>query len=228
MIYWTFKATALTLLLLWLRPQVSGLDNVPAGPAIIVSNHLSFSDSFILGAVLSRRLTFLAKSAYFTAPGLKGWLMARFFRSLGQLALDRDSGRAAGAALEAAAAVLRRGGLLVIYPEGTRSPDGRLYRGRTGVARMVLAAGVPAVPVALVGTQRVQPPGTLWPRKAPVSIRIGAPLDFSGYAGAERQRGVLRAITDDIMTGLRELSGQEYVDSYSPGPHRDRVRAGEH
>jgi 1-acyl-sn-glycerol-3-phosphate acyltransferase len=223
--YWTFKATVLTLLRVWLRPEVSGVSNIPAGPAILVSNHLSFSDSFLLGAVLSRRLTFLAKSAYFTAPGVKGWLMARFFRGLGQLAIDRDSGRMAKAALDAGVQVLHQGGLLVVYPEGTRSPDGRLYRGRTGVARMALAAGVPVVPVAMMGTERVQPPGTLWPRKAPLSIRIGEPLDFSGYAGAERQRGVLRGITDDIMTELRQLSGQEYVDAFSPGPHRARVTA---
>ena len=225
MMYWTFKATVLTLLRMWLRPEVSGVSNIPAGPAILVSNHLSFSDSFLLGAVLSRRLTFLAKSAYFTAPGVRGWLMARFFRGLGQLAIDRDSGRMAKAALDAGVQVLHQGGLLVVYPEGTRSPDGRLYRGRTGVARMALAAGVPVVPVAMMGTDRVQPPGTLWPRKAPLSIRIGEPLDFSGYTGAERQRGVLRVITDDIMTELRQLSGQEYVDAFSPGPHRARVTA---
>ena len=225
MMYWTFKATVLTLLRMWLRPEVSGVSNIPAGPAILVSNHLSFSDSFLLGAVLSRRLTFLAKSAYFTAPGVRGWLMARFFRGLGQLAIDRDSGRMARAALDAGVQVLHQGGLLVVYPEGTRSPDGRLYRGRTGVARMALAAGVPVVPVAMMGTDRVQPPGTLWPRKAPLSIRIGEPLDFSGYMGAERQRGVLRVITDDIMTELRQLSGQEYVDAFSPGPHRARVTA---
>lgn len=223
--YWTFKATVLTLLRVWLRPAVSGVSNIPAGPAILVSNHLSFSDSFLLGAVLSRRLTFLAKSAYFTAPGVQGWLMSRFFRGLGQLAIDRDSGRMAKAALDAGVQVLHQGGLLVVYPEGTRSPDGRLYRGRTGVARMALAAGVPVVPVAMMGTERVQPPGTLWPRKAPLSIRIGEPLDFSGYAGTERQRGVLRGITDDIMTELRQLSGQEYVDAFSPGPHRARVTA---
>ena len=226
MMYWTFKATVLSLLRMWLRPQVSGAGNIPAGPAILVSNHLSFSDSFLLGAVLSRRLTFLAKSAYFTAPGVRGWLTARFLRGLGQLAIDRDNGRMARAALDAGVQVLRQGGLLVIYPEGTRSPDGRLYRGRTGVARMALAAGVPVVPVAMLGTERVQPPGTLWPRKAPLSIRIGAPLDFSGYAGAERQRGVLRGITDDIMTKLGQLSGQEYVDAFSPGPHQARVTAG--
>lgn len=226
MMYWTFKATVLSLLRMWLRPEVSGAGNIPAGPAILVSNHLSFSDSFLLGAVLSRRLTFLAKSAYFTAPGVRGWLTARFLRGLGQLAIDRDNGRMARAALDAGVQVLRQGGLLVIYPEGTRSPDGRLYRGRTGVARMALAAGVPVVPVAMLGTERVQPPGTLWPRKAPLSIRIGAPLDFSGYAGAERQRGVLRGITDDIMTKLGQLSGQEYVDAFSPGPHQARVTAG--
>jgi 1-acyl-sn-glycerol-3-phosphate acyltransferase len=226
MMYWTFKATVLSLLRMWLRPEVSGAGNIPAGPAILVSNHLSFSDPFLLGAVLSRRLTFLAKSAYFTAPGVRGWLTARFLRGLGQLAIDRDNGRMARAALDAGVQVLRQGGLLVIYPEGTRSPDGRLYRGRTGVARMALAAGVPVVPVAMLGTGRLQPPGTLWPRKAPLSIRIGAPLDFSGYAGAERRRGVLRGITDDIMTELGQLSGQEYVDAFSPGPHQARLTAG--
>jgi 1-acyl-sn-glycerol-3-phosphate acyltransferase len=220
MTYWIFKSTVLLALRLWFRPKVEGMRNLPDGPAIIASNHLSFSDSFFLGAIVSRRLTFLAKSSYFTTPGLKGRLMARLFRGLGQLAVDRDGGSSTGTALQAAVQVLRQGGLLGIYPEGTRSPDGRLYRGRMGVARIALAAGVPVVPVAMIGTERIQPPGAIVPKMAPLTIRIGAALDFSHYRGAERDRAALRSVTDEIMSELRRLSGQEYVDTYSPGPHR--------
>jgi 1-acyl-sn-glycerol-3-phosphate acyltransferase len=156
MTYWIFKSTVLVALRLCFRPKVEGMRNLPDGPAIIASNHLSFSDSFFLGAVVSRRLTFLAKSSYFTTPGLKGQLTARLFRGLGQLAVDRDGGSSTGTMLQAAVQVLRQGGLLGIYPEGTRSPDGRLYRGRMGVARIALAAGVPVVPVAMIGTERIR------------------------------------------------------------------------
>jgi 1-acyl-sn-glycerol-3-phosphate acyltransferase len=215
--YWVFKGTVLRVLRIWFRPKVDGARNLPAGPAIIASNHLSFSDTFFLGAVVSRRLTFLAKSSYFYTPGVKGWLMARFFRGLGQVPIDRVGGTASETALDAGTEVLRQGGLLGIYPEGTRSPDGRLYRGHTGIARLVLATGVPVIPVAMIGTERIQPPGTIVPKTAPLSICIGEPLHFSCREGRSPDQE-LRRVTDEIMQELRRLSGQEYVDSYSPGP----------
>ena len=218
--YWVFKGTVLTMLRIWFRPKVEGSRDLPAGPVIVASNHLSFSDTFFLGAVVPRRLTFLAKSSYFYTPGIKGWLMARFFRGLGQVPIDRSGGPASSTALTAGEQVLLRGGVLGIYPEGTRSPDGRLYRGRTGVARLALATGAPLVPVAMIGTERIQPPGTVMPRMAPLSIRIGEPLNFSRYQGLQEDPAALRSVTDEIMRELQRLSGQEYVDSYSPGPAR--------
>jgi 1-acyl-sn-glycerol-3-phosphate acyltransferase len=216
--YWVFKGTVLTVLRIWYRPKIEGSRDLPAGPVIVASNHLSFSDTFFLGAVVPRRLTFLAKSSYFNTPGIKGWLMARFFRGLGQVPIDRSGGSASGVALTAGEQVLLRGDVLGIYPEGTRSPDARLYRGRTGVARLALATGAPVVPVAMIGTERIQPPGTVMPRMAPLSIRIGEPLHFPRYEGQHEDPAVLRAVTDEIMRELQRLSGQEYVDSYSPGP----------
>ncbi|WP_254646610.1 1-acyl-sn-glycerol-3-phosphate acyltransferase [Streptomyces sp. GbtcB6] len=213
-----FKATVLSALRIWFRPKVDGIRNLPPGPAIIAGNHLSFSDTFFLAAVLPRRVTFMVKSSLFTGPGVKGWLISRFFRSLGQLPVDRDGGSAGDTALQTGVQVLRRGGLLGVFPEGTRSPDGRLYRGRTGIARIVLATGCPVVPVALIGTDRIQPPGATVPKRAPLVIRIGEPLDFPAGEGAESDRAALRAITDDIMRGVQRLSGQEYADEYSPGP----------
>jgi len=218
--YWVFKGTVLTVLRIWFRPKVEGSCNLPAGPVIVASNHLSFSDTFFLGAVVPRRLTFLAKSSYFNTPGIKGWLMARFFRGLGQVPIDRSGGSDSGVALTAGEEVLLRGDVLGIYPEGTRSPDGRLYRGRTGVARLALATGAPIVPVAMIGTERIQPPGTVMPRLAPLVIRIGEPLNFARYEGLPEDPAVLRSVTDEIMRELQKLSGQEYVDSYSPGPAR--------
>lgn len=218
MTYWVFKGTVLTVLRIWFRPKIEGSRDLPAGPVIVASNHLSFSDTFFLGAVVSRRLTFLAKSSYFNTPGIKGWLMARFFRGLGQVPIDRSGGAASGLALSAGEQVLLRSGVLGIYPEGTRSPDGRLYRGRTGVARLALATGAPVVPVAMIGTERIQPPGTVMPRMAPLSIRIGEPLNFSRHQGLHDDPAVLRSVTDEIMRAVQKLSGQEYVDSYSPGP----------
>ena len=218
LLYWIFKASVLRALRLWSRPQVEGLENLPAGGVLIVGNHLSFSDSFFLGAVLPRRLTFLAKSSYFDGPGIRGWLTAQFFRALGQVPVDRSGGPAGDAALRAGSEVLRGGGLLGIYPEGTRSPDGRLYRGRTGAARLALATSVPVLPVALIGTDRAQPPGRLLIRAVPLRIVFGRPLDFSAYAAGPAGSAVLREVTAEIMTHLQRLSGQEYVDDYSPGP----------
>lgn len=198
------------------RPRIEGLEHVPAsGPAIIAGNHLSFSDHFLMPAVLKRRITFLAKAEYFTGPGLKGRLIAAFFRSAGQIPVDRSGKEAGQAAIREGLGVLRKGELLGIYPEGTRSHDGRLYKGKVGVAVMALKAGVPVVPVAMIGTFEAQPPGRIVPRIRPIVIRFGAPLDFSRYAGMENEKAVLRAVTDEIMYAILSLSGQEYVDQYA-------------
>ncbi len=217
MFYWVLKNVLVgpPLRLVW-RPWVDGSEHVPpTGGAILASNHLSFSDSFFMPLVVPRKVTFLAKAEYFTGPGLRGQLTARFFRGAGQVPVDRSGGRASEAALRAGLQVLRRGELLGVYPEGTRSPDGRLYRGRTGVARMALEARVPVLPVAMINTEKVQPPGQAVPNLGEVGIRIGLPLDFSRYQGLEGDRFVLRSMTDEIMYELMQLSGQEYVDTYA-------------
>ncbi|MFI2642487.1 lysophospholipid acyltransferase family protein [Streptomyces sp. NPDC018610] len=204
------------LLRLLFRPRIEGLEHVPAsGPAIVAGNHLSFADHFLMPAVLTRRITFLAKAEYFTGPGLKGRLTAAFFRSAGQIPVDRSGKEAGRAAIREGLGVLRAGDLLGIYPEGTRSHDGRLYKGKVGVAVMALEAGVPVVPCAMIGTFEAQPPGRVVPRIRPVVIRFGEPLDFSRYAGMEGEKTVLRAVTDEIMYAILSLSGQEYVDRYA-------------
>ncbi|MFJ6846378.1 lysophospholipid acyltransferase family protein [Streptomyces griseoluteus] len=198
------------------RPRIEGLDHVPeSGAAIIAGNHLSFSDHFLMPAILRRRITFLAKAEYFTGPGLKGRLTAFFFRSAGQIPVDRSGKEAGQAAVREGLRVLDRGELLGIYPEGTRSHDGRLYKGKVGVAVMALRAGAPVVPCAMIGTFEAQPPGRKIPRLRPITIRFGEPLDFSRYAGMEDEKAVLRAVTDEIMYAVLELSGQEYVDRYA-------------
>ncbi|MEO7071005.1 MAG: lysophospholipid acyltransferase family protein [Nostocoides sp.] len=224
MLYWFLKTVVLgPVLKLLFRPQVEGEENIPeTGPAIFASNHLSFSDSIFLPLVLPRKMTFLAKADYFNSPGVKGKLTAAFFRGVGQLPVDRSGGRASEAALRQGLAVLGEGDLLGIYPEGTRSPDGRLYRGRTGVARMALEGKVKVVPVAMIGTDEAQPTGQILPKIMRIGIRIGEPLDFSRYEGMEDDRFVLRSITDEIMYALMELSGQEYVDMYATSM-KDRI-----
>jgi 1-acyl-sn-glycerol-3-phosphate acyltransferase len=204
------------LLRLVFRPRIEGLENVPdSGPAIVAGNHLSFSDHFLMPAMLRRRITFLAKAEYFTGPGLKGRLTAFFFRSAGQIPVDRSGKDAGQAAIREGLTVLGRGELLGIYPEGTRSHDGRLYKGKVGVAVMALKAGVPVVPCAMIGTFEAQPPGKVIPNIHPVTIRFGRPLDFSRYAGMEQQKAILRAVTDEIMYAILALSEQEYVDEYA-------------
>jgi 1-acyl-sn-glycerol-3-phosphate acyltransferase len=204
------------ILKLLFRPWVEGVENVPEhGAAILASNHLSFSDSIFLPLSLKRRITFLAKAEYFTGKGVKGLLTRGFFKGVGQVPIDRSGGRASEAALRKGLEILNAGELLGLYPEGTRSPDGRLYRGKTGIARMALEAGVPVIPVAMINTFDIQPPGKIIPRIMRVGIRIGEPLDFSRYEGMEADRFVLRSITDEIMYELMQLSGQEYVDIYA-------------
>jgi 1-acyl-sn-glycerol-3-phosphate acyltransferase len=215
--YWVCKYILIgPWLKLLFRPQVEGLENLPSeGAAILASNHLSFSDSIFLPLVCHRRITFLAKSDYFTTPGFKGWLTKLFMSGAGQVAVDRSGGRASEAALNTGLRILSEGQLLGIYPEGTRSGDGRLYRGKTGVARMALEAGVPVIPCAMVNTHLIQPPGRVRPKIMRVKISIGAPLDFSRYEGMSGDRFVLRSMTDEIMYELMQLSGQEYVDMYA-------------
>ncbi|MGL5858694.1 MAG: lysophospholipid acyltransferase family protein [Angustibacter sp.] len=217
MFYWLLRSVILgPLLRVLFRPWISGAERIPVhGGAVLASNHLSFSDSIFLPLLLDRQVTFLAKADYFTGTGIKGRLTAWFFRMNGQLPVDRAGGQASEAALHTGLRVLSRGGLLGIYPEGTRSPDGRLYRGKTGVARIALEAGVPVIPVVMVGTDKAQPIGRRLPTITQVGVRIGEPLDFSRYEGMENDRFVLRSITDEIMYALMELSGQEYVDVYA-------------
>jgi len=204
------------LLKLLFRPRIEGLEYVPEeGAAIVAGNHLSFSDHFLMPAVIKRRITFLAKAEYFTGPGVRGRLTAAFFRSAGQIPVDRSGKEAGQAAIREGLGVLGKGELLGIYPEGTRSHDGRLYKGKVGVAVMALTSGVPVVPCAMIGTFEAQPPGQRFPSLRPVTIRFGEPMEFSRYAGMEREKAVLRAVTDEIMYAIMTLSGQEYVDQYA-------------
>ncbi|GAA4878205.1 MULTISPECIES: lysophospholipid acyltransferase family protein [Saccharopolyspora] len=217
MLYWVMKHLLLgPLMKLFCRPKILGVEHVPAdGGAILVSNHLAVADSFFMPLMMPRRVTFLAKREYFTGKGLKGAFKRFFFTGVGQVPIDRSSGAAAQAALDTGVRLLREGKLLGVYPEGTRSPDGRLYKGKTGVARMALESGVPVIPIAMFGTDRVNPIGSTmwWPHK--VVIEVGEPLDFSRYDGMAGDRFVERSITDEIMYALMELSGQEYVDVYA-------------
>ncbi len=217
MLYWVLKWIVVgPWLRVLFRPWTDNMDAIPVeGPAILVSNHLSFSDSFFLPLVTKRRITFLAKQEYFTGKGIKGLFSKAFFTGVGQVPIDRTSGRAAEAAITTGIRILDEGKLLGIYPEGTRTADGRLYRGKTGVARMALEGHAPVVPVAMIGTYEIQPPGRIRPRIKRVGVRFGDPLDFSRYDGMESDRFVLRSVTDEIMYALMELSGQEYVDMYA-------------
>jgi 1-acyl-sn-glycerol-3-phosphate acyltransferase len=201
--------------LLW-QPKVVGIENVPAlGGAIIASNHLSIVDSLFLPLIVPRPVTFAAKSEYFTGTGPINRVTAAYLRATNQLSVDRTGARAGQAMLEAALGLVQRGGLFAIYPEGTRSPDGRLYRGRVGVGWLALHSGLPVIPVGMSGTDRVLPPGRTLPRITSVGIRIGEPLTFEAYQGqpcGARQR---RAVTDEVMNSIQALTGQEYVPMYA-------------
>ncbi len=214
MFYWLTKLTLGTALKIIFRPRAWGVGNVPRrGPVILASNHLSFSDHFFGPLPVPRKVIFLAKSEYFTGRGLKGLLSRAFFTGLGQIPVDRGGGAASERAIQTGLRVLAAGQVLGIYPEGTRRPDGRLYRGKTGVARLAISSGAPVVPCAMIDTFGFQPPGTLWPdRRFRPGVRFGEPLDFSGYRGQEADGRLLRAITDEIMQAIAKLFGQEYVD----------------
>jgi len=224
--YWLLKWVLLgPLLKLIFRPWAEGTENVPEeGGAILASNHLSYSDWLFMPLTIPRRVTFVAKAEYFTTPGIKGWLQKTFFSGAGQVPIDRSSGSAAAGAIATGLRILDSGELFGIYPEGTRSGDGRLYRGKTGMARMALEAKVPVIPIAVVGTDIVAPPGKIYGKYARPGVRFGKPLDFSRYEGMEGDRFVLRSITDEVMYELMELSGQEYVDIYAQVA-KDKLKA---
>ena len=214
--YRTSRLVAGPALRLLARPEVTGAENIPvSGPAIVASNHLSVIDSIFLPLMLTRPLVFAAKSEYFTGTRLRDRAVAAYLRATNQLPVDRAGARAAQDMLEAALGLLRSGELFGIYPEGTRSPDGRLYRGRTGIGWLALHSGAPVIPVAMIGTERILPPGHRLPRPGKIGIRIGEPLTFEALlsqgAGA-RQR---RAVTDEVVQAIQKLSGQEYVPMYA-------------
>lgn len=217
MFYWILKYLVVgPVLKAIFRPWIVGAKNVPkTGAAILASNHLSVMDSIFLPLMIERPMSFLAKSEYFTGKGLKGWATKWFMKGTGQIPIDRSGGSASEAALNTALQVIGRGDLLGIYPEGTRSPDGRLYKGRTGLARMALVAKVPVIPVVMVDTDTMLPIGSSRPRLVRVGMVIGEPLDFSRYEGFEDDRFVLRSVTDEIMVALQQLGGQAYVDEYA-------------
>ncbi len=228
MLYWWSKYLLLgPLMRLLARPTIEGLEHIPArGGAILAGNHLAVADSFLVPLLVRRRITYLAKREYFIQTGLIGWIKKVFFTGVGQVPVDRAVGSEAQAALDTAIRLLREGKLLGIYPEGTRSPDGRLYKGKTGVARMALEAGVPVIPVAVIGTNKLNPIGSRMWRPHHVHIRIGEPLDFSRYAGMAGDRFIERSMTDEIMYALMELSGQAYVDVYAASV-KERAAAAE-
>ena len=207
------------------RPRATGLENIPAtGPALLASNHLSIIDSVYLPLMLSRPVVFPAKAEYFTAKGPVGRLWAAYLRSTNQLAMNRDDTRSATATLEAAAEILRAGELFGFYPEGTRSPDGRLYRGRSGLGWLVLNTGAPVIPIAMSGTRKMMPPGKL-PRPAKIEIKIGKPMEFGHLAGDPPGRA-RRIIADEVMQAIRDLSGQEYVHEYASDVKEKLAKAG--
>ena len=226
MFYWALKWVLLgPALKVVFRPDAEGTENVPEhGPAILACNHLSYADWLFMPVTIPRRVTFVAKAEYFTGRGLKGWLQRSFFSGAGQVPIDRSGGRASEGALRSGMKVLRAGELFGIYPEGTRSHDGRLYRGKTGVARLALEAKVPVIPVAVINTDQIAPPGKLFGRFMRPRVRFGKPLDFSRYEGMEGDRYILRSITDEIMYEIMALSGQEYVDVYASRAKDDARR----
>jgi len=212
-VYQALKSFLIPILTLLFRPKVTGLRNVPqSGPVIIASNHLSFSDSIFMPLVVPRKVTFLAKSEYFTSPGIKGFIKKMTFIALGQVPVDRSGGRRSEAALLTGLDLLAGGACMGIYPEGTRSPDGKLYKGRTGIARMAIESGAAIIPVAMFNTAEIQPTGQVVPKVRRVEMIFGEPLYYKGDTSDLK---LLREITDEIMSKIQEISGQEYVDMYA-------------
>ncbi|CAB4827704.1 unannotated protein [freshwater metagenome] len=212
--YGVLRAFLTPFLMSAFRPKVKGLRNVPGkGPVIIASNHLSFSDSIFMPLVVPRKVTFLAKSEYFTSPGPKGLLKKLTFIALGQVPVDRSGGRRSEAALLTGLKILAEGNCLGIYPEGTRSPDGRLYKGRTGIARLAIESGAAIIPVAMSNTDKIQPTGKIIPNLHRVGMIFGEPMYFEGDS---TDLQYLRVVTDQIMKKIQEMSGQEYIDIYAP------------
>jgi 1-acyl-sn-glycerol-3-phosphate acyltransferase len=215
--YWVVKYTLGMALKVVFRPWSRGRRNLPRrGPVILASNHLSFADHFFGPLPLPRKVVFLAKAEYFTKPGVMGLVSKAFFSGTGQIPIDRTGGEASEEALRSGLGVLAEGKVLGIYPEGTRSRDGRLYKGRTGVARLALESRAPVVPCAMIGTFEFLPSGSFRPSiKIRPGVIFGERLEFSRYYGQEDDRDVLRAVTDEIMQAIQKLSSQEYVDSYA-------------
>ncbi len=210
------------------RPWIRGAENIPKdGPAILASNHNAVWDSIFLPALIDREVVFMGKADYFSGTGAKGWAVKNFMKAVGTIPVDRSGGKAAQAAMQAGLERLSQGELFGIYPEGTRSPDGRLYRGKTGVARLALESGAPVIPVAMIGTHAAQPIGQKIPLRTNIGVVIGEPLDFSRYRALAKDRYVLRAITDEIMYNLMLLSGQEYVDRYAADVKAELAAKGE-
>ncbi|MET3769584.1 1-acyl-sn-glycerol-3-phosphate acyltransferase [Marisediminicola sp. UYEF4] len=225
MFYWFMKNLIVgPILRTAFRPWVTGHEHIPkTGGVILASNHLSFIDSVFLPLLIDRQVSFLAKSDYYTGTGVKGWITKTFMKSAGMLPIDRSGGKASEASLQTGLGVLERGEVLGIYPEGTRSPDAKLYRGRTGVARMILEGNVPVIPVAMIDTEKVMPIGKRLPKVRRIGMVIGEPLDFSRFHGMEGDRFILRSITDEIMYELSRLSGQEYLDVYATSVKEKRA-----
>ncbi|GGN86961.1 1-acyl-sn-glycerol-3-phosphate acyltransferase [Actinoplanes lobatus] len=216
LLYSIGKVTVGKVLMTGWRPHVEGIENIPqTGGAIFAGNHLSVADELLLGAAVPRHLAFWAKSDYFTGTGVKGFLNRKLMEGLGAIRVEREGGRAALTAFDAAIPALREGELIAVYPEGTRSPDGRLYRGRTGVARLAVAAGVPIIPVGVLGTDKVQPIGRLVPKleRGVITVKFGKPIET---VGRPDDRTALRELTDQVMGEIQRLTGQEYVPRYAP------------
>lgn len=210
------------------HPWVRGAENIPKeGPAILASNHNAVWDSIFLPMVIDREVAFMGKADYFTGTGVKGWATKNFMKAVGTIPVDRAGGKAAQAAMQAGLDRLAKGELFGIYPEGTRSPDGRLYKGKTGVARLALESGAPVLPVAMIGMHAAQPVGRKIPLRTNIGVVIGEPLDFSRYRALAKDRYVLRAVTDEIMYNIMLLSGQEYVDLYAADVKAELAAKGE-
>jgi 1-acyl-sn-glycerol-3-phosphate acyltransferase len=217
LLYSIGKITVGNAMMLGWRPHVEGVENIPrTGGAIFAGNHLSVADELFLGSVVPRHIAFWAKSEYFAGKGIRGLVTKTIMQGLGAIKVERGGGRAALTAFDAAIPVLKAGDMVAVYPEGTRSPDGRLYRGRTGAARLAVAAGVPIIPVGMLGTEKVQPIGQPYPKlvgRGKVTVKFGAPIETVGRSD---DRTSLRTLTDEVMAEIQKLTGQEYVPRYAP------------